>query len=122
MLEYGSAKENDSSTRDRGGGGLATRRSSSLSPSACPESGAAREQFRQRSAGALLAHEGFADEDGTNAVPVHQFDVSTRQDAAFGDDNPVGRNARQEVERRLQRDLERAQIPPSGPRSTVQQP
>jgi len=45
-----------------------------------------------------------------HAAVAHGRNVLRCEDAAFGHDQPVGRNRRQEIERRRERDLERAQV------------
>ena len=59
------------------------------------------EQRGQRRAGIGRAHERLADQERVHAVPAHARDVALRDDAALGDDQPVGRHARQQVERRV---------------------
>ena len=53
------------------------------------------------------AHERLADQERMDAAAAHQRDVARRDDAALGDHEPVGRHARQQVERRVERDVER---------------
>ena len=45
-----------------------------------------------------------------HAVRAHRRDVGRREDAAFGDHQPAGRNARQQVERGRERHVEGAQV------------
>src|ERR1700680_2844139 len=67
------------------------------------------EKRRQSGARVRGAHECLADEKCVYATSAHALDVCRREDSAFRDRQPVGRNARQEVESRLERDVERAQ-------------
>ena len=53
--------------------------------------------------GSARAHERLADQERLHAVRAHVRDVGGGQDAALGDDQPVGRNARQQIERRRER-------------------
>src|SRR5438105_7160913 len=67
------------------------------------------EKRRQSGAWVRGAHECLADEKCVYATSAHALDICRREDAAFRYRQPVGRNARQEVESRLERDVERAQ-------------
>src|SRR5256885_6371549 len=71
--------------------------------------GGSGEKRRQSGAWVRGAHECLADEKCVYATSAHPLDVCRREDSAFRYRQPVGRNARQEVESRLKRDVERAQ-------------
>lgn len=68
-------------------------------------------------------HKGFADQEAVDAVALHQFDVIRIHDAALGNDNSTApspalplaggggwNDARQQIQRVLQTDLEGAQV------------
>jgi hypothetical protein len=57
-------------------------------------------QRRERRARIVGAHERLADQERADAVRAQRGDVGRCEDAAFGDDEPVRRDARQEIERR----------------------
>src|ERR1700730_9027961 len=68
------------------------------------------EKSRQCGARVRGAHECLPNEKCVYATSAHALDVCRREDSAFRDRQPVGRNARQEVESRLERDVEGVQV------------
>src|SRR6266550_7936988 len=56
------------------------------------------------------AHEGLADQKHIHAMAAHLRDVALRNDTAFGDDDAIRRRLCRQIERRLQRNVERPQI------------
>src|SRR6185437_10928193 len=71
---------------------------------------ASTEERGERGAGIGRAHERLADEERVDVVSAHLGDVALCEDAALRDDETPGRNVGQELERRVQRYDEAAQI------------
>src|SRR5512141_2052617 len=67
-------------------------------------------QLREPPAGVIRGHEGTPDEVSAHSRVVQPGDVSALGDPALGDHQPVRRDPGQELERRLQAGLERAEV------------
>lgn len=68
------------------------------------------EQPLQLCAGMFGTHERFAYQERVDIVDFHQLDVGPVENAAFGDHRAITRNARQQVQRGFQADLEGMQV------------
>src|SRR3982751_6135018 len=72
--------------------------------------GSLAEKRRKRGPGIGRAHESLADQERVHALGTHECDIARGDDAAFGDDEAILRHMRQEIERRVERDAEIAQV------------
>src|SRR5690606_19522202 len=70
----------------------------------------AEEKLPQGDPGFCGTHEGLTDEKRVNIVVTHELDIVRRQDATFRDDAFAIGHGGQQVDGRLQRRFERAQI------------
>src|SRR3569833_2908295 len=68
------------------------------------------EQLSQGHAGILGSHEGLAHQKSIDVMSLHQRHLLAPLQAAFGDDDPIARDAIEQIERSLQTGLEGAEI------------
>ena len=68
------------------------------------------EQASELGTGLRCPHEGFAHQKGVNIGIAHAFDIIRSEDAGFGDDQLVWRDARQEIDRGIETGFESSQI------------
>src|SRR5688572_6403406 len=93
-------------------GVAAAREDDSKPPLFEPSGGPAAsvEQRAKRLSRIRRTHERFAHEERVNSVTAHLRHVALRNDAALGDHQPFARHARQQADRRVQRDREITQV------------